>query len=69
MCIEFIVHNSTQFSSLALLDFWLNLKFPCEIIILLATFFSIREVIAVSLIMAKRIYFVDRPAMNSVLLA
>ncbi len=38
------------------------LKFRCEIIILLPTFISILEIIAIALTMAKRTDFVDRPA-------
>ena len=37
-------------------------KFPCEIIILLPTFISIRQIIAITLTMAKRTDFVKRPA-------
>ncbi len=48
-------------------DFWSclcveNLKFSCEISILLPTFISIRENIVIALTMAKRTDFVDRPA-------
>ncbi len=38
-----------------------NLIFPCEIIIQLPTFISIREIIVIALNMAKRTDLVDRP--------
>ena len=37
-------------------------KFPCELILLLPTFISIREIIAIALTVAKRTDFIDKPA-------